>query len=54
MNVSKFMKGHEWFSDGYRGRQEILVCSSLAVLLCEQFCRFANEGAKISISSLTS
>ena len=28
---------------------EIFVC--LAVLLCEQFCRFANEGAKISIKS---
>ena len=23
----------------------------LAVLLCKQFCRFANEGAKISIKS---
>ena len=23
----------------------------LAALLCEQFCRFANEGAKISIKS---
>ena len=28
---------------------EILMC--LAALLCEQFCRFANEGAKISIKS---
>ena len=25
---------------------EIFIC--LAALLCEQFCRFANEGAKIS------
>ena len=30
-------------------RQEIFMC--LADLLCEQFCRFANEGAKISIKS---
>ena len=42
-------KGHEWFSDDSRGRQEILLC--LAALLCEQFCRFANEGAKISVKS---
>ena len=28
---------------------EILMC--LAALLCEQFCRFANGGAKISIKS---
>ena len=28
---------------------EIFMC--LAALLCEQFCRFANEGAKISIKS---
>ena len=28
---------------------EIFMC--LAVLLCELFCRFANEGAKISIKS---
>ena len=28
---------------------EIFMC--LAVLLCEQFCRFANGGAKISIKS---
>ena len=28
---------------------EIFIC--LAVLLCEQFCRFANGGAKISIKS---
>ena len=36
-------EGHEWFSDNSRGRQEIFMC--LAALLCEQFCRFANEGA---------
>ena len=42
-------EGHEWFSDDSRGRQEIFMC--LAALLCEQFCRFANEGAKISIKS---
>ena len=42
-------EGHEWFSDDSRGRQEIYMC--LATLLCEQFCRFANEGAKISIKS---
>ena len=41
-------KGHEWFNDYSRGRQEIFIC--LAVLLCEQFCRLAN-GAKISIKS---
>ena len=28
---------------------EIFMC--LAALLCKQFCRFANEGAKISIKS---
>ena len=28
---------------------EIFMC--LAVLLCEQFCRFVNGGAKISINS---
>ena len=32
-----------------RGRQEIFMC--LAALVCEQFCRFANEGAKISTKS---
>ena len=42
-------QGHEWFSDDSRGRQEIYMC--LAALLCEQFCRFANGGAKISIKS---
>ena len=42
-------EGHEWFSDYSRGRQEIFM--SLAVLLCEQFCRFANGGAMISIKS---
>ena len=42
-------EGHEWFSHYSRGRQEIFMC--LAVLLCEQFCRFANGGAKISIKS---
>ena len=40
---------HEWFSDYSRGRQEIFMC--LAVLLCQQFCGFANGGAKISIKS---
>ena len=40
-------EGREWFSDDSRGRQEIFV----AVLLCGQFCRFANGGAKISIKS---
>ena len=30
-------------------QREIFMC--LAVLLCEQFCRFANGGAKISIKS---
>ena len=42
-------EGHEWFSDDSRGRQGIFMC--VAALLCEQFCRFANEGAKISIRS---
>ena len=43
-------EGHEWFSDDSGGRQEIFVfgCS---ITMCEQFCRFANEGAKISIKS---
>ena len=40
---------HEWFSDDSRGGQEIFMC--LAAQLCEQFYRFANEGAKISIKS---
>ena len=31
-------------------RQDIFMC--LAVLLCEQFCRFANGGPKISIQSV--
>ena len=52
MNVSDIIAcgsihGHEWFSDDSRGRQEIFMC--LASLLCEQFCRFENVGAKISI-----
>ena len=42
-------EGHEWFSNDSRGRREIFMC--LAVLLCGQFCRFANGGAKISIKS---
>ena len=42
-------EGHEWFNDDSRGRQEMFMC--LAALLWEQFCRFANEGAKISIKS---
>ena len=33
-------EGHEWFSDYSRGRRDFMC---LAVLLCEQFCRFANE-----------
>ena len=40
---------HEWFSGDSRGKQEIFMC--LPTLLCEQFCRFANGGAKISIKS---
>ena len=42
--------GHEWFSDYSRGRQEIFMC--LAVLLCEQFCRFANGDTNITIKSV--
>ena len=42
-------EGHEWFSNDSRGRQEIFMC--LAVLLCKQFWRFANGGAKILIKS---
>ena len=42
-------QGHEWFSDDSRRRQEIFMC--LTALLCEQFCRFANGSAKISIKS---
>ena len=43
---------HEGHEDKFRGRQEIFM--SLAVLLCEQFCRFTNGGAKILIKSPTS
>ena len=43
-------EGHEWFSDDSRGRQEIFMCLA-ALLICEQFCRFANEGANISMKS---
>ena len=43
-------KGQEWFSDYSRGRQDIFMC--LAVLSCEQFCRFAKGGAKILITSV--
>ena len=44
------MKVMKWFSSDYfRGRQEIFMC--LAALLCEQFCGFANGGAKILIKS---
>ena len=57
MDVSNYLwkylymlEGNEWFSDYSRGRQEIFMC--LAVLLCEQFCRFANEDANISIKSV--
>ena len=53
MDVSNYLwsihEGHEQFSNDSRGRQEIFMC--LAVLLCEQFCRFANGGAKLSIKS---
>ena len=38
-------EGHEWFSDDSRGRQEIFVFGF------ERFCRYAIEGAKISIKS---
>ena len=48
MDVSNYLC-HVWFSDNSRGRQEIFIC--LAVLVCEQFCQFANGGAKISIKS---
>ena len=41
-------QGHEWFSDDSRGRRDFFC---LAVLLCEQLCRFANGGAKTSIKS---
>ena len=44
-------EGHEWFGHDSRGRQEIFFVS-MAALLCEQFCRFAIEGAKIWISLL--
>ena len=44
-------EGHEWFSDYSREEsQEIFIC--LPLLLCEQFCRFANRGAKILIKSV--
>ena len=56
MDVSNYLwkylymlEGNEWFSDYSRGRQEIFMC--LAVLLCEQFCRFANGVAEISIKA---
>ena len=44
-------EGHEWFSDDSRRRQEIFVfgCS---ITVCEQFCGFANEGAKIYIDQV--
>ena len=34
-----------------RTLEEDEIFMRLAALLCEQFCRFANEGAKISIKS---
>ena len=37
-------EGHEWFSITLE-EDEIFMC--LTVLLCEQFCRFVNVGAKI-------
>ena len=43
------MKVINKFSDDSRGRQEIFMC--LAAVLCEQFCRFTNGGAKVSIKS---
>ena len=43
-------EGHEGFSDYSRGRQETFMC--LAVLLCKQFCRFANGDVNISIKSV--
>ena len=49
INCGSIHLGHEWFSDDSRGRQKIFMC--LAALLCEQFCRFTNGGAKISIKS---
>ena len=45
MSCGSIHEDHEWFSDDSQGRQEIFMC--LAVLLCEQFCRFANGGAKL-------
>ena len=42
-------EGNEWFSEDSRRGQEIFM--RLAALLFAQFCRFANEGAKISIKS---
>ena len=40
------------YSDDSRGRRDLYVFDcSITSLLCEQFCRFANEGAKISIKS---
>ena len=48
MNVSNYLL-NEGLSDDFRGRQQIFMC--LAALLCEQFCRFANGGTKISIKS---
>ena len=49
MNVSDWLwKYYEWFIDDSRKTRDFYV---LAALLCEQFCRFANEGAKISTKS---
>ena len=45
----EYSSGYDWFSDDSPGRQDIFMC--LAALLCEQFCPFANGGAKISIKS---
>ena len=47
ISCGSIRESHEWFTDYSRGRQETFVCS--AVLLCEQFCLFANGDAKISI-----
>ena len=48
MTCGSIHEGHEWCSND-SGGDEIFLC--LAVLLCEQVCRFANGGAKISIKS---
>ena len=44
-----FHEGHEWLAVTTLEEDEIFMC--LAALFWEQFCRFANEGAKMSIKS---